>query len=311
MDTISISTPTNVRGVPENIAAELKKIGATFNADVLKTTRELYLPLIKAQERDSFTIESDILYGTDTERHLLDIHVPNPKPSTAVPVVMFFHGGGFVEGYKNSAGEFIYGNVSDYFARNGLIGVNCTYRLAPGAPWPAGAEDVGAAVKWVRENIAAYGGDPDQVYVMGHSAGSAHVAQFALHKDLQPAGGHGAAGVILMSGTYTLNTERIAANQAAYYGDDTSLFAARQLVGNTAWGDFKVFITFAEFDPPMFPISAMQLAAELSRTTQRLPRVKQLLGHNHPSSTLAVGTGDPTVAPEILDFILNPSDAVG
>jgi acetyl esterase len=183
--------------------------------------------------------------------------------------------------------------------------------LAPGAPWPAGAEDVGAAVKWVRENIVAYGGDPDQVYVIGHSAGAAHVAQFALHKDLQPAGGHGAAGVVLMSGTYGINPDRIAPSQIAYYGDDKSQYTARQLIGNTAWGDFKVFITFAEFDPAMFPISGLQLAAELSRTNQRLPRVKQLLGHNHPSSTQAIGTGDPTVAPEILDFILNPSDAVG
>lgn len=310
MDTLNIQTPAAVRGVPEDIAVTLNKIGANFNPDVLKATRELYLPLIKALERDSFTIESDILYGNDKQRHLLDIHTPNPTPTAAVPVIMFFHGGGFVEGYKNSVGEFIYGNVADYFARHGLLGVNCTYRLAPGAPWPAGAEDVGAAVKWVRENIADYGGDPDKVFVIGHSAGAAHVAQFALHKDLQRADGHGAAGVVLMSGTYGINPNSIAPNQLAYYGDDKSQYAVRQLLGNIAWGNFKVFITFAEFDPPMFPISAMQLAAELSRTTQRLPRIKQLLGHNHPSSTQSIGTGDPTVGPEILDFVLNSSDAV-
>ncbi len=303
MDQITHRGTTLVRGVQDDVAAEIRKMGANFNPEILAATRDLYLPLLKALDWDGIKIVSDIQYGDDQERNLLDVHVADDKPPAPVPVVLFFHGGGFVEGRKNTEGEYVFGNVANYFAGNGIIGVNATYRLAPGAPWPAGAEDVGAAVAWARANIAEYGGDPERIYVIGHSAGAAHVAAFALHKELQPEGGHGAAGVILMSGGYGINPERVI---TAYYGEDASKYAAIQLLGNTAWGDFGVFVTAAEYEPIMFGVSATALVAELSREFGRLPRFKLLLGHNHPSPTMSMGTSDETVAAEILDFIQGP-----
>src|SRR6266481_3429148 len=50
-------------------------------------------------------------------------------------------------------------------------GVKVNYRLAPQAMWPAGAEDLADVVQWVSANIAARGGDPARIYLMGHSAG--------------------------------------------------------------------------------------------------------------------------------------------
>lgn len=303
MDQITPHGTTPVRGVQDDVAAKIREMGANFNPEILAATRDLYLPLLKALDWDGITITSDIRYGEDDTRNLLDVHVADAEPSGSAPVVLFFHGGGFVEGHKNSEGPYVYGNVANYFAANGMIGVNCTYRLAPDAPWPAGAEDVGAAVAWARANIAEYGGDPEKIYVIGHSAGSAHVATFALHKDLQPDGGHGAAGVILMSGTYAINPERV---NTAYYGEDASRYDTMDLLGNLDWGDFDVFVTAAELEPIMFGASATALAAELTRQFGRLPRFKLLLGHNHPSPTMSMGTSDETVAAEILDFIQGP-----
>lgn len=51
-------------------------------------------------------------------------------------------------------------------------GVNMTYRLAPRHTWPAAQEDIAAAVRWVRQNIASQGGDPRRIFLMGHSAGA-------------------------------------------------------------------------------------------------------------------------------------------
>jgi acetyl esterase/lipase len=291
------------RGVPGDIAPKLREMN-NLNDEILKNTRALYIPILKTLPRTGFTIEKDVSYGSDPQRHLLDIHVPDKKPTNA-PVVVFFHGGGLIAGNKNDVGELIYGNVSDFFARNGIIGVNATYRLAPAHKWPAGAEDVGAAVSWVHKNIAKYGGDPNNIFVMGHSAGATHVAQFGLHKDLPASPRAGVVGLILTSGGYTINSK--APNAVAYYGEDASKHAERGTPGNVVWGDFDIFISTAENEPFNFQQGMAILVNELAAKGGRMPRVKYLLDHNHFSQTLSFGTGDPMLADDVLDFVLTTS----
>ena len=91
---------------------------------------------------------------------------------------MFVHGGGFVGGDKHVPGTPMYDHIGAWAVRNGWVGVTITYRLAPEHTWPAGAQDVAAAVQWVRDNIASYGGDPSRIVLAGHSAGSVHVASY-------------------------------------------------------------------------------------------------------------------------------------
>ncbi|MFX4853975.1 alpha/beta hydrolase, partial [Acinetobacter baumannii] len=71
-----------------------------------------------------------------------------------------------------------------------MVGVNINHRLAPQNPWPAGTEDVGLAVRWVQENIAAQGGDPQRVYLLGHSAGGSLAASYVGQAQF-----HGSSGV--------------------------------------------------------------------------------------------------------------------
>ncbi len=83
-------------------------------------------------------------------------------------VIVYYHGGGFV----------LYGIYShDYACRrlcrmNDCIVVSVDYRLAPEHPWPAAHEDAFAALQWVRENIAAYGGNAEDLVLAGDSAGA-------------------------------------------------------------------------------------------------------------------------------------------
>ncbi|MFE4644007.1 carboxylesterase/lipase family protein [Streptomyces sp. NPDC056730] len=91
-----------------------------------------------------------------------------------LPVMVFVHGGGFVAGSTRSA---IYDGSA--FARDGVVLVTLNYRLGiagfldlPGAPRNRGLLDVVAALRWVRENIAAFGGDPHNVTLFGQSAGA-------------------------------------------------------------------------------------------------------------------------------------------
>ena len=102
---------------------------------------------------------------------------PKVRPAPR-PVLLFVHGGGFTGGDKKADDTPFYDNVGTWAVDNGMVGVNMTYRLAHEHQWPAGAEDIAAAIAWVKANIAAEGGDPRRLYLMGHSAGAAHAAAY-------------------------------------------------------------------------------------------------------------------------------------
>ncbi|WP_246258388.1 carboxylesterase/lipase family protein [Amycolatopsis anabasis] len=104
----------------------------------------------------------------------LTVNVWTPSTTGSAPVLVFVHGGGFVSGTGQAP---LYDGTS--FARDGVVLVTLNYRLgAPGwldlpdAPRNRGLLDVLAALRWVRKNIASFGGDPDQVTVFGQSAGA-------------------------------------------------------------------------------------------------------------------------------------------
>ena len=66
------------------------------------------------------------------------------------PVLIYVHGGAFVGGDKRTTPTSpFYDNIMLWAVKNGFVGVNATYRLAPQAPWPAGAEDMASVVQWV------------------------------------------------------------------------------------------------------------------------------------------------------------------
>jgi len=117
------------------------------------------------------------------------------------PVMVYFFGGAFTEG----AGSIpLYDG--DALAQKGAVVVTMNYRLAPDSVWPSGIEDVGAAVAWLKANVAQYGGDPSKIFLWGHSAGAAHVGDYvanAATKGLDA----GVAGAILTSGFYDLGKE--------------------------------------------------------------------------------------------------------
>ena len=90
-------------------------------------------------------------------------------------VVAFVHGGAFVRGDKRPT-EQIYDNVLFWLALQGCVGVSIEYRLAPEASYPAGAQDVASALRWLQEHVAESGGDPARVLLIDHSSGGTHAA---------------------------------------------------------------------------------------------------------------------------------------
>jgi acetyl esterase/lipase len=87
--------------------------------------------------------------------------------------VIFVHGGSMNSGDKADSD---YGHACDPFPAAGLACASANYRLAPEHAWPTQAEDVAAAIAWVRDHIAGRGGDPHKLFLLGHSSGALLVA---------------------------------------------------------------------------------------------------------------------------------------
>ncbi|MCC2096248.1 MAG: alpha/beta hydrolase [Hyphomicrobiales bacterium] len=284
------------------IAARVREGGKAFTEATVAAFGPLYGALHTSGSPEGITVDRDISYGPGGERNLLDVHAFGDSAGKR-PVVIFFHGGGLVRGDKAPSGSPFYGNIANFFAANGVIGVNATYRLAPAIQWPEGSRDVGAALAWARDNISRYGGDPERIVLMGHSAGATHVANYVFRKELHPSSGPGFVGAILMSGVYGIDGDNPPPNHLAYYGSDRSQYAQRQMNGNVDHCDFPVLMTVAEYDPVRFESGAFRLLAELAEKSAPRPRIRQFLDHNHITPAFAIGTGDAEVEGTLLDFL--------
>jgi acetyl esterase/lipase len=156
-----------------------------------------------------------IAYGND-ERQKLDIYVPEGEASTPYPVLVFFHGGAWRDGEREG-----YGFLGRAFAARGLVTVVADYRKAPKHLFPAFVEDTASAIAWVNANIGKHKGDPERLYIMGHSAGAHLVTMVALDPQWLAAKGletSAIKGVVGLAGGYdflplTTDSSKIALGQ--------------------------------------------------------------------------------------------------
>ncbi|MFB6317896.1 alpha/beta hydrolase [Saccharicrinis sp. FJH54] len=165
-----------------------------------------------AQEVTYKSIE-DIPYyeNTDTikdaykkERCVLDLYYPSGL--NAFPVVVWFHGGGLEFGQKE---------IPEGLKQKGIAVIGVNYRLSPKVKSPAYVEDAAAAVSWAFHHIAEYGGDPELIFVSGHSAGGYLASMVGMDKRWLAKFGIDAndiAGLIPLSGQcithFTIRKER-------------------------------------------------------------------------------------------------------
>lgn len=133
---------------------------------------------------DGVEIIRGLSYGPAGKRNELEIH-RSTAPLERAPVLLQIHGGAWMIGEKEQQGR----PLMTYLAERGWICVAINYRLSPRARFPDHLIDAKRAMKWIRENIGDYGGDPEWVAVTGGSAGghlSALVALTANEPRFQP-----------------------------------------------------------------------------------------------------------------------------
>jgi acetyl esterase/lipase len=264
----------------------------------------LYEPLLAQQSHDDILLLEDRAYGSHP-RQRLDLYLP---PTAApYPVLVWFHGGGFIRGDKRMRA-----NIGYWGARAGIAVVLPSYQLAPEARWPSGALDVVNVWRWIRDNASAFNLDVQRIIVAGESAGAAHVAAATLVRRFQPQNWL-IAGAVLLSGPYNPKLEGMARAEFgiatpdprndAYYGPDPRAWDDANIIEHIDAAPFPVLIAFSEHDLLQMQVQAGELFARLVTAHNFTPHLLRLPEHNHYSPGFSLGTQDPTLANPLSSFI--------
>jgi acetyl esterase/lipase len=162
-------------------------------------------------------VAKDAAYGQDA-RHKLDVYAPEALEAGApAPVVVFIYGGAWKQGTK---ADYVY--LGRALASRGFVTVIPDYRLVPETRYPGFLDDNARAINWVQDNILPLGGDPNRIFLAGHSAGAYNAVMLGMDRSyLRDAGAvvpiRAVAGI---SGPYSVYPFEFAELQEAFAGVD-------------------------------------------------------------------------------------------
>ena len=237
----------------------------------------------------------DAAYGTDP-RQRLDVFVPT-VPVERAPVLVFFYGGSWSSGSKDD-----YAFAAQAFAAQGFVTVLPDYRLYPQSRFPDFLKDGAAAIAWVRDNIAAQGGDPNRIVLAGHSAGAYNAAMLGLDPEyLRQAGVDPRAvrAVAGLSGPYDfLPFDQKTSIEVFGQAPDPE---ATQPVSFAGAHSPPTFLATGDRDTVVKPRNTASLAARLR--TARVPVQERIYeGLDHSDTLLALSVSFRRKAPVLAEM---------
>ncbi len=147
---------------------------------------------------DGYKVVKDLAYGAGP-RQKMDIYIPD-HPSADGCTILFFYGGRWEGGEKG-----LYKFAGQAFSSKGCVTAIADYRVYPEVKYPVFVQDSAAAFVWLHAHAKEYGGNPDKLFLAGHSAGAYDAAMVAVHpRYLKEAGGQRSwiRGVVGISGPY-------------------------------------------------------------------------------------------------------------
>ena len=289
--------------VPADVAEKLRELGRGI---LVPQTLALYAPFHTEKEPYAgVKIVRDAKYGAD-ERQALDVFVPENMSGGPRPVLIFVHGGAFVAGNKKGPpGTFYYDNLGVWAARNGMIGVNIAYRLAPANKWPTGAAG--------HRHRGEMG---DRQHRRPRRRPRAHFPR-------RPFGRRRACRATTSPSAIPCQSERtrhqgrdpdlrrvrrralsVRPPNKAYYGEDVSKYAERSPQPGLLKTNVPLLVAYAELDPPEFVVESKALNEALCKA-ERCPRLIELARHSHMSETFSINTPDTLLADPIAEFVKN------
>ncbi len=234
----------------------------------------------RAAEAVDIQVFKDIPYlenaGYADKKDLLDIYTPDR--SGKLPVVFFVHGGGLLAGDK--VGQR---HVGRRFAGDGFVTVVVNHRLSPGVMHPAHIQDLAASFAWTHEHVAEYGGDPNNIFVVGHSAGAYLIALLALDGRYLEAHGLSLAdirGAVPISGFF--HVERVAPGRPkSVWGDDEQAWLDASPARYVGAGAPPFLCMYADGDVPERRQESEDLVQELHAAGHKDARAHQSSDRTH------------------------------
>jgi len=201
----------------------------------------------------------NVAYGPQP-RQRLDVYGPHRgKGQAAAPIAVFFYGGSWDSGRRQD-----YNWVGQALASRGFVTVVPDYGLYPQVRYPGFLEDGARAVRWAQDHAAEFGGDPDRIVLVGHSAGAYNAAMLALDPRYLTAAGVDPTHVKALAGLsgpydFLPLTDPIAERT---FGEAQDLPATQPTRFVTAASP-PAFLATGEADTMVYPRNTVKLAARL------------------------------------------------
>lgn len=199
-------------------------------------------------------VEQSIAYG-EGARRTLDVY--RPRGGEKLSVIVFFYGGSWQGGSKES-----YRFVAAALASRGHVVIVPDYRVYPEVKYPAFLEDAAQAVRWAKHNAPRYGGDPDRLFLMGHSAGGYIALTLGTDGRWLRAEGLDArndvAGLIGVAGPYDFLPLTDGTLKVIFGGDNRP---ETQPISYVAGGEAPALLVTGSSDDSVNPRNASRLAA--------------------------------------------------
>lgn len=251
----------------------------------------------------SYKSYKDITYysgpGYHPENHLLDLYIP--QDISDFDVLIFVHGGAWKIGDKS-----MFFNIGKTLAQEGIGTAIINHRLSPQVMHPEHILDVARATQWILSSISGYGGNNEEVYLMGHSSGAHLVALLTLDTTYMKRSDtlHSLRGTICISGIYDIpsfmETSFGRTLILPAFGSDAHVWNEASPIRHITQEIPPFLLMFTEKDPRILKKQTI-----LFRNALKTCEFYEIPGKNHFNSIFDFGKEEDRTTEYILSFINN------
>jgi acetyl esterase/lipase len=232
----------------------------------------------------------------DDKKNALDLYVP--RGNGPFPVLAWVHGGGWTIGDRSH-----YRHVGNAFAKRGILTALVGYRLSPAVQHPEHVRDVARALAWLKTHAKEHGGDPDALFVSGHSAGGHLSALVALDPTYLKEQGlelSALRGVIPMSGVF--GAPGLSVFPKAFPAETRDAAAPLNHVSPSASVKLPFLVTWGDSDPINLRVGGKALASRLAEAGFAA-RSLEVKDRGHVTIAAKIGSDNDELTEAVAKFV--------